>query len=79
MSSVAKDLAKKTSAELQKIVTDLKARLLELRFAAANGENEKTHNVKEIRRTIARALTILTEREMTLELQDQGVLTDGKK
>lgn len=62
MSSITKDLRKKTDEELKQMVLDLKAKLLSLRFAAANGEAEKSHLMKEVRKTIARALTILNER-----------------
>lgn len=71
MSSIAQDLRKKDSLELEKIVIDLKAKLLELRFAAANGEAEKLHTAKEIRKTIARALTILNERELAEKLNNK--------
>lgn len=62
MSSITKDLRNKTDKELETMVLDLKAKLLSLRFAAANGEADKSHLMKEIRKTIARALTILNER-----------------
>lgn len=67
MSSVVQDLRKKDSAELEQIVVDLKAKLLEQRFAAANGEAVKPHTIKEIKKTIAKALTILNERSLVEE------------
>lgn len=62
--SVNKDLRKKTNAELQEIITKLKTQLLEIRFAAVTGQTEKQANAKEIRKTIARVLTILNQREL---------------
>lgn len=66
MSSITKDLRNKSDDELLKLVADLKGRLLKLRFDAANGKIEKTHLIKEIKKTIARALTILNERELNI-------------
>lgn len=65
MSSITKDLRKKTNDELAEIVTKLKSQLLEIRFSAASGETSKANNSAEIRKTIARALTILNERELS--------------
>lgn len=66
-SSITKDLRKKTNDELAEIVTKLKSQLLEIRFSVASGETEKLGNAAEIRKTIARALTILNERELQAE------------
>lgn len=65
--SITKDLRKKTNDELAEIVTKLKSQLLEIRFSVASGETEKLGNAAEIRKTIARALTILNERELQAE------------
>lgn len=62
--SVNKDLRKKTNQELQEIIIKLKTQLLEIRFSVAAGDTEKVGNAKEIRKTIARVLTILNEREL---------------
>lgn len=66
-SSITKDLRKKTNDELAEIVTKLKSQLLEIRFSVASGETDKVNNAAEIRKTIARALTILNEREFQQE------------
>lgn len=63
MSSITKDLRKKTNEELTSIVSKLKMQLLEIRFNATSGETEKMGNASEIKKTIARALTIINERE----------------
>lgn len=63
MSSITKDLRKKTNEELISIVSKLKMQLLEIRFNATSGETEKLGNAVEIKKTIARALTIINERE----------------
>ena len=63
MSSITKDLRKKTNAELTEIVSKLKMQLVEIRFSVTSGETEKLANAAEIRKTIARALTIINDRE----------------
>lgn len=63
MSSVTKDLRKKTNEELADIVSKLKTQLIEIKFSVTSGETEKLANASEIKKTIARALTIINERE----------------
>lgn len=66
-SSINKDLRKKTNEELTDIIIKLKSQLLEIRFNVATGQTDKQANKKEIRKTIARVLTILNERELEPE------------
>lgn len=51
------------SAALLAEVENLKKELLELRCKVALGEDVRPHRVREIRREIARMLTILGEKE----------------
>ncbi|MGL4947925.1 MAG: 50S ribosomal protein L29 [Mycoplasma sp.] len=62
--SMVRDLRKKTNAELAELIAKCKEQLLQIRFNVANGEVEKLHTIPEIRKTIARSLTILNERSM---------------
>lgn len=64
MANMTKELRKKTTEELLSLVSKAKQQLLQIRFDIANGDAEKLQNVKEIRRTIARILTILNERSL---------------
>lgn len=59
-----KELQNKTDIELGQLICKLKIQLLELRFKAANGELENTHTAKEIRKTIANAMTVLSQRNV---------------
>lgn len=68
-----KELRAKSNEELAALVVRLKMQLLESRFRMASGELEKLHAIKEIRRTIARALTILNERSVDLSIGTHGV------
>ncbi len=57
----AKELREKTSDELEEIYDDLREELFRLRAQGAVSQLEKSHRVKEVRRTIARVLTILKD------------------
>jgi large subunit ribosomal protein L29 len=60
-SSKADDYRGKTADELGTDLVKLKKESFNLRFQRANGQLEKTNRVREVRRTIARIETILTE------------------
>ena len=51
-------------AELEKKVVDLKEELFNLRFQMATGQLENPMKIKEIRKDIAKAKTVLREREI---------------
>ncbi|MDR3330243.1 MAG: 50S ribosomal protein L29 [Mycoplasmataceae bacterium] len=68
-----KELRKKTNEELCSLIMRLKLQLLESRFRMASGELEKTNTLPEIRKTIARALTILNERGIKLSIGTHGI------
>ena len=53
-----------STAELEKKVVDLKEELFNLRFQMATGQLENPMRIKELRKDIARAKTILREREI---------------
>ena len=78
MNSVTKDLRKKTNEELTDIISKLKTQLLEIRLSVSNGETEKLANASEIRKTIARALTIINEREFLKNEKNTSVLEQDK-
>ena len=58
---VRRDLS---TAELEKKVVDLKEELFNLRFQMATGQLENPMKIKEIRKDIAKAKTVLREREI---------------
>ncbi|MBS0471620.1 MAG: 50S ribosomal protein L29 [Proteobacteria bacterium] len=60
-STKADDFRAKTADELGTELVKLKKEAFNLRFQRANGQLEKTNRVREVRRTIARIETILTE------------------
>ncbi|PWI58625.1 50S ribosomal protein L29 [Sulfoacidibacillus thermotolerans] len=60
----AKDLRLKTNGELVDEIGSLKEELFNLRFQLATGQCENPMRVREVRKAIARAKTILREREL---------------
>lgn len=79
MSSVVNDLRKKSNEELTQIITKLKTKLLEIKFSIASGEEDKVDNAAEIRKTIARALTIINERELNINNENMKTTKTSKK
>ncbi len=57
----AKELRERTRDELDELYDDLREELFKLRAQRAVSQLEKSHRVKEVRRTIARVLTILKD------------------
>jgi len=53
-----------TVDELERKVDNLKEELFNLRFQLATGQLENPLRIKEVRRSIARAKTVLREREL---------------
>jgi len=59
-----KDLRSKTNGELLQEIGSLKDELFNLRFQLATGQCENPMRVREVRKQIARAKTIIREREL---------------
>ncbi|KGT72777.1 50S ribosomal protein L29 [Bradyrhizobium japonicum] len=53
-----------TTAEIEQNITSLKEELFNLRFQLATGQLETTSRIKQVRKDIARAKTILRQREL---------------
>lgn len=60
----SKDYRNMTTAEIEQKITSLKEELFNLRFQLATGQLENTARIKEVRKGIARAKTVLREREL---------------
>ena len=58
-----KEVREKSSDELKKSLEEMKVELFDLRFARATGSIENPMRIRELRKTIARVLTVLKERE----------------
>jgi large subunit ribosomal protein L29 len=60
-----KDIREKSNGELLKDVDSLKEELFTLRFQKATGQLTNFSRMKEIRKTIARIKTVITERSLS--------------
>lgn len=60
-----KEIREKSNAELLKEVDSLKEELFNLRFQQATGQLENPARMKQVKKTIARIKTIITERELS--------------
>jgi len=64
MKMKASDFRNMTTAEIEKKIRDLKEELFRLNFQKATGQLENPARIREIRKAIARAKTVLREREL---------------
>jgi large subunit ribosomal protein L29 len=63
----AKDLRAMTNAELVNKLDDSHQELFNLRFQRVTGQLANPARIREVRRDIARIMTILRERELAVE------------
>ena len=66
------DVRAKSDDELKAMVLDLRKEQFNLRFQRASGQLEATGRIKAVRRDIARAKTILGERQRAAANQSKG-------
>ncbi|MEG0238902.1 50S ribosomal protein L29 [Anaerorhabdus sp.] len=60
-----KEIREKSNEELLKDIESLKEELFNLRFQQATGQLENPSRMKDIKKTIARIKTIITERTLS--------------
>ena len=60
-----KDIREKNDVELEKEIDSLKEELFNLRFQQATGNLENPSRIQQIRKTIARIKTVITERTLS--------------
>ncbi len=58
----AKDIRERSDDELRKTLGDLEEQLFKLRFQKSTGQIENPIKIREVRRNIARVLTVVNER-----------------
>ena len=61
------ELKSKTVDQLKSILTDLKKESFNLRFQKANGQLENTARVRVVKRSVARVLTLINNKQKELE------------
>lgn len=57
------ELRQKQVPELKKTLSELLRKQFKLRILQASGELKRNHQTKEVRRDIARVMTLITEKE----------------
>ncbi|WP_054704943.1 50S ribosomal protein L29 [Shouchella patagoniensis] len=62
----ATDIRNLTTAEIEQKTQSLKEELFNLRFQLATGQLDNPVRIREVRKSIARAKTVLRERELGL-------------
>ena len=60
-----KEIRDMSNEELNKEVVSLKEELFNLRFQQATGQLENPARMREVKKTIARITTVITERELS--------------
>ncbi len=60
----ASELRQKTEKELQRLLTEKRDKLRELRFDLVSGKVKNVGEIRKIRRDIARILTIINEKKI---------------
>ena len=58
-----REIREKSSEDLKKTLDEMKVELFDLRFARATGSIENPMRIRELKKSIARILTVLHERE----------------
>ena len=58
-----KEIREKSSEDLQKTLDEMKVELFDLRFERATGSIDNPMRIRELKKSIARILTVLHERE----------------
>ena len=66
----ASELRERSHEELNKTLGDLEEQLFKLRFQKSTGQIENPQKIREVRKEIARVLTVLNERQ-TLEAANE--------
>ncbi len=61
---LAKEIREKSNEELLQEIDRLKEELFNLRFQQATGQLENTARMKDVKKTIARIKTVITERTL---------------
>ena len=63
----ANEIRKMSAEEIEKKIIELKKELFDLRMKQATGNLDKPHKINELRKTVAKLKTVLTEKINTKE------------
>jgi len=65
----ATKLREQSVVELEKVLSDLEEQLFKLRFQKSTGQIENPIKIREVRKDIARVLTVMNERQAQESVQ----------
>ncbi len=71
-----KEIRDKTPEELKRLLADTREELFKLNVQSMTGQMEKTGRARQIKKSIARVLTVMEERRGTPESLKEGVKPD---
>ncbi len=75
----AQDLNTKTEDELKKLLLEQRKNQMNMRFQRTGGQLEKTHEMRQARRTIARIKTYLTQKQAGVEASTKKAPAKAEK
>ena len=75
----ASEMRQMDNAALEAKVKELKAELFNLRFQLATGQLENTMAIRNVRRDIARAKTLIRQNELRLEEKGENIHGRSKR
>ncbi len=73
------ELRSKSREELLKLISELKGKLLALRFESATGQLTETHLPSATKKDIAKIFTVLKEKELNIVIETKKTTTDKPK
>ena len=76
--TAAAELREMPEVELRERLRENKEELFNLRFQSVTGQLDNPHRVKQVKRDIARILTVLREREIAAELEEREEREDAR-
>jgi large subunit ribosomal protein L29 len=67
----ARDLREQPSEELEKLMEDLQEQLFKLRFQKATGQMDDVHKIANVRKDLARVITVIKEKSSQQAVQEE--------
>jgi large subunit ribosomal protein L29 len=68
----ARDLREESLEELSKRAADMQDQLFKLRFQRATGQLDDSHKIRNVRKELARVLTVIYEKQSSAAAPQEG-------
>jgi large subunit ribosomal protein L29 len=66
------DLREESIEELDKRVADMQDQLMKLRFQRATGQLDDSHKIRNVRKDLARVMTVINEKRRAAAASQEG-------